>query len=80
MARFTVLLYPEPEEGGYSVLIPVLGIATQGDTIDEALAMAREATELRVEAMVRDGEPVVEEEVPPIVAGIDVEIPVAAPA
>ena len=80
MARFTVLLYPEPEEGGFSVLIPLLGIATQGDTIDEALAMAREAAELRIEALVQDGEPVLEEEVPPIVAGIDVEIPVPAPA
>jgi predicted RNase H-like HicB family nuclease len=76
MARFTVLLYQE--EGGYSAVVPGLHVATEGRTIDEALAMAKEAAELRIEALVRDGEPVLDEETPPIVAAID--IAVTAPA
>jgi len=77
MARFTVLLYPEAE-GGFSVLIPVLGVATQGKTIDEALAMAQEITELQVSWLVEHNEPVLEEEEPPIVASVKVNVPVTA--
>jgi len=78
MARFTVLLYPE--EGGYSVIIPLLHVATEGNTLEEAMAMAQEVAELRVAALVEDGEPVLEEEEPPIVASIKVKVPVPASA
>jgi predicted RNase H-like HicB family nuclease len=78
MARFTVLLYREDD--GYSVVVPVLGVATQGRTVEEALAMAHEATELQVKWLVEHGEPVLEEEEPPIVAAVTVDIPVLAPA
>jgi len=78
MARFTVLLYHE--EGGYSALVPTLHVATEGKTLDEALAMAQEAAELRVEALVADGEPILEEESPPIVASVEVDVPVPASA
>jgi predicted RNase H-like HicB family nuclease len=40
MALYTVLLYAE-EDGGYSALVPLLDVATQGDTVKLALAMAR---------------------------------------
>lgn len=49
MTRFTytVLLEPDTESGGFSVSVPALpGCLTQGDTIDEALDMAREAIAL----------------------------------
>ncbi|HZW53291.1 MAG TPA: type II toxin-antitoxin system HicB family antitoxin [Candidatus Elarobacter sp.] len=40
--RYAVVLEPEPE-GGYSVSVPALPEAhTQGETIEEALADARE--------------------------------------
>jgi predicted RNase H-like HicB family nuclease len=74
MARFTVLLYPE--EGGYSAIVPLLYVASQGDTVEEALAMAKEAAELQVQWLVDHGEPVLEEESPPIVAGVDISVPV----
>ena len=48
-ARYTVLLYPE--ESGYTVLVPVLGVATQGETVDEALAMARDPIEVTVQGL-----------------------------
>jgi antitoxin HicB len=41
--KFTVLLFEEAE-GGYSVEVPELpGCFTEGDTLEEALANAREA-------------------------------------
>lgn len=78
MSRYTVLLYKE--EGVYAALVPMLGIASQGRTVEEALAMAREATELQVKWLAEHNEPILEEEEPPIVAAITVDIPVAAPA
>lgn len=80
MARYTVLLYRDEEEGGYAVLIPLLGVATQGESLDEALAMAKEAAELHVRGRIEDGEPVLDEEEPPIVASIDIAVPVPATA
>ena len=77
MARFTVLLYPEEE--GYSVVVPVLNVATQGETIEEALAMAQEITELQVRWLVDHNEPVLEEEEAPIVMSVEVDVPVPAP-
>jgi antitoxin HicB len=45
---YTVVLEPE-EEGGFSVSVPALPeIATQGETVEEALACAREAIALVV--------------------------------
>ena len=36
--RYTVLLQPDPEEGGYTVTVPALpGCVTEGDTLEEAL-------------------------------------------
>ncbi|HEY9084447.1 MAG TPA: type II toxin-antitoxin system HicB family antitoxin [Candidatus Tyrphobacter sp.] len=44
---YTVVLIPEPEEGGFSVSVPALPeIATQGESVEEALASAREAIAL----------------------------------
>jgi antitoxin HicB len=79
MARYTVLLYPE--EGSYTVLVPSLdNLATQGDTVEEALAMAREAIELYIQGLVERGEDVPEEEQSPLLATVDVGVSVSAVA
>lgn len=58
---YRVLLNREPE-GGYTVNVPALpGCITYGETIDEAITMAREAIELYVESLVAHGEPVPDE-------------------
>lgn len=44
----TAVLMPAPE-GGYVALNPETGTTTQGQTVSEALANLREATELYVE-------------------------------
>jgi len=53
-----VVLIPEAE-GGYSVLVPDLpGVATQGETVEEALDMAGDAIEGCLEVMRDEGWPV----------------------
>ena len=55
---YRILLNPEPE-GGYTVTVPALsGCVTYGETIEEALSMAKEAIELYVESLVEHNEPV----------------------
>lgn len=56
--HYKILLNKE-EEGGYMVTVPALpGCITQGDSVDEALAMAREAIELYIEELQSRGEPI----------------------
>ena len=44
-------------EGGYTVLVPALsGCITYGETVDEAIEMAKEAIELYVEELLDHGE------------------------
>ncbi len=58
---YRVLLKREPE-GGYTVNVPTLpGCITYGETIDEAMSMAKEAIELYVESLVAKGEAVPDE-------------------
>jgi len=52
--KLSILLTPE-DEGGYSVSVPELpGCFTQGETIEEALDMAKEAICLYVESLEDD--------------------------
>jgi antitoxin HicB len=53
---FSVILEPQPE-GGFTVLVPALPeIITEGDTEDEALAMAEDAIRLVLEDRAARGE------------------------
>jgi antitoxin HicB len=55
--KLTILLTPE-DEGGYSVAVPELpGCFTQGETIEEAIDMAKEAICVYVESLNEDGAP-----------------------
>ncbi len=58
---YRVLLNREPE-GGFTVTVPTLpGCITYGETVDEAIAMAKEAIELYIESLVAHNEPVPDE-------------------
>lgn len=53
---YRILLKKEPE-GGYTVIIPSLpGCVTYGDSIEEAIEMAKEAIELYIESLKAHGE------------------------
>jgi antitoxin HicB len=60
--NYRTLLRKEPE-GGYTVTVPTLpGCVTYGETVDEAIAMAREAIELYIEHLQEKGEEIPTEE------------------
>jgi predicted RNase H-like HicB family nuclease len=62
MRKYTILLIPDQEEGGYTVKVPALpGLTTEGDTLEEAIAMAKEAIECWIESAKKHGEPIPEE-------------------
>jgi antitoxin HicB len=55
---YRILMTREPE-GGFTVNVPALpGCITYGETIDQAMEMAREAIELYIETLQADGEPI----------------------
>ncbi|MHB0869414.1 MAG: type II toxin-antitoxin system HicB family antitoxin, partial [Chloroflexota bacterium] len=57
--QYTVILHADPEEGGYTVTVPAFpGCVTQGETVEEAVAMAKDAIRLYIESLIEDGEPV----------------------
>lgn len=68
---YDVVLCPEPK-GGFSVLVPELpSVATQGETREEALDMAREAIEGYLDAMRDDDSPTPTVEVRPFPRSLD---------
>lgn len=55
---FTVLFEPA-EEGGYVVTCPALpGLVTEGDTLEEAREMAKDAIRAYLESLRKDGLPI----------------------
>ncbi|MFA6990249.1 MAG: type II toxin-antitoxin system HicB family antitoxin [Candidatus Gastranaerophilaceae bacterium] len=60
--QYTVILKPA-EEGGYIVEVPALeGCMTQGENVEEALEMAKDAIMTYIESLIKLGEPIPEEE------------------
>ena len=56
---YTIILEPDPDEGGYTVTVPALpGCVTQGETIEEAIVMAKDAIRLFIETLMAEGQPV----------------------
>lgn len=70
--RYTVILLAEPEEGGYTALVPaLLGCVSFGDTLEEALAMIQDAAEGYLAVAQERGEVVLEEAPGTVVAAIE---------
>ncbi|MGH2487598.1 MAG: type II toxin-antitoxin system HicB family antitoxin [Ktedonobacterales bacterium] len=76
---YTVVLKPAPE-GGYVVSVPTLGCVTQGETYDEAIAMAQDLIQGWVEMLAERGETIPVENGPrrPSRAAVRVTATVAA--
>ena len=71
--RYTILLVPDLEEGGYVVRVPLLpGCHTQGDTLEEALENAKDAISLYLEDLTASGEAIPEETEPPSLAAVEI--------
>jgi len=62
--RYTVLFEPA-EEGGFTVTCPALpGLVTEGDTIEEARAMAADAIRGYIESLRKDHLPIPSDKTP----------------
>jgi predicted RNase H-like HicB family nuclease len=73
--RYTVLLDPDIDGEGYTVTVPVLrGCVTEGATIEDALANAREAIACHIEGLLVSGDEVPREEPALIPLVVDVEV------
>jgi antitoxin HicB len=74
MQTYTIVLEPM-EEGGFLVRVPALPeVVTGGDTVDEALAMAKEAIELVLESRLERGEAIPKEAGKPEVHEVTVSV------
>lgn len=73
MVRYTVLLCEDPEQQSFGVIAPELpGCVTQAESLDQALANAREAIEGHLLAMAEHGDEIPEEFSVPIFATVEV--------
>ncbi len=71
---YTVLFEPA-EEGGFVVICPALpGLVTEGDTLEEARAMAQDAIRGYIESLRRDHLPIPSDK-PPVKEEIRVLLP-----
>jgi predicted RNase H-like HicB family nuclease len=71
---YTVVLIPDTEAGGYVVEVPALpGCVTQGETVEEALAMAQNAISMWIRDMAADGETIPVEREASRIATVEVE-------
>ena len=62
--RYTVLFEPA-EEGGFVVTCPALpGLVTEGDTMEEARAMAQDAIRAYLESLLKDHLPLPSDKMP----------------
>ena len=69
---YTVILTHDPEYDGYTVTVPALpGCLTEGKSVDEALAMAKDAVSLYVQDLAAHGEPVPVEDRAPVVTTVE---------
>lgn len=77
---YTVKIEP-CEEGGYWAYVPALpGCFTQGETLDEVIAMATDAIEGFIEVLAEHGEPIPVEKHHPrqVTLGVQVKTPARA--
>jgi predicted RNase H-like HicB family nuclease len=71
--RYTVVLEPDLEEGGFTVTVPALpGCVTEGDTLEEALDNARDAIRSLVSYLEQSGKPIPEEMSAPQLVTVEV--------
>ncbi len=73
MLKYTIILEPDTEEGGYTVTVPALpGCITQGETIEQCIERAQEAIAGYIESLRAEGEPIPVETERPQMITIDV--------
>lgn len=54
--KYTVVIVPDMESGGFVATVPVLGLATQGESLDEVRQMVQEAISGYIEGLKQEGQ------------------------
>ncbi|HEX5418070.1 MAG TPA: type II toxin-antitoxin system HicB family antitoxin [Chloroflexota bacterium] len=73
MREYSIILEPNPEEGIYTVTVPALPVCmTQGKTVEECIARAKEAIAAWIADAEAHGEPIPTETMRPQVITVDV--------
>ncbi len=76
--KYTAIFEPA-EEGGYVVYVPALpGCITEGDSLEEAVEMVKDAITGYIASLKKHHEPVPEEKGPSFMTTID--IPISSPS
>jgi antitoxin HicB len=71
--RYTVVLEPDLDDGGYTVTVPALpGCVTEGDTVEEALENAQDAIRSLLTYLKEAGKPIPEETAAPQLFAVEV--------
>ena len=71
--KYTIILEPDTEAGGYAVTVPALpGCITQDETVEQCIERAQEAITGYIESLIADGEVIPEEVERPQMITIDV--------
>lgn len=79
--RYTVVLVPDEELGGYVAYVPTIpGCVTQGESVEGALAMALDAATVMLEDMAEHDEYIPVEPTGTLTTNIEVAVPVPAEA
>lgn len=74
--KYTVIFEPA-EEGGYVVSVPALpGCFTEGDTLEEAMEMVKDAISAYIASLEKHHEPIPQEQGSSLVSIIDIPMPV----
>ena len=74
--RYTVVLVPDERDGGYVAYVPVIpGCVTQGETPEEAIAMAADAAGGLLASMADHGEDIPAEPLGALVTSVEVVLP-----
>ena len=72
--RFTVVLKPDTEDGGFVAQCPaVQGCVSEGDSVEEALANMKEAIAACLESLQENGLPIPQADDTVVVASVDVD-------
>jgi predicted RNase H-like HicB family nuclease len=74
--RYTVLVTPDREQGGYVVSVPAIpGCTTQGESMEEAIENIKDLIPTYLAELAARGEAVPVEDEPPQLEVVDVPVP-----
>lgn len=79
VANYTVVIEKEYRSGTkktcYSAYVPVLGVATDADSLESAQEAIKKLVEFHLESLAQEGEPIPVEKTPSIVTRFEAIIP-----